>query len=131
MRSVCLRLHGTDSAAESALGMPDCLPNVKGISDAGNDSSGQIDINDGGTAAPRARFTGTYSMPNGVGTIQLRVQPLGRVTYNFKLYAAFGLTNGTNPLTLYAVSTDAAATRKCRAILFSRIPKVRPTMTPR
>src|ERR1019366_7658277 len=73
---------------------------------AGNISSGQLDINDGGTASTASDLSGTYSMSNGVGTIQFASVTLTR-TFNFDIYGATGQINATNPLTLYAVSTDS------------------------
>jgi hypothetical protein len=76
---------------------------------AGNISSGQLDINDGGTASTASDLSGTYSMSNGVGTIQFASVSLTR-TFNFDIYGATGQINATNPLTLYAVSTDLTPT---------------------
>ena len=76
---------------------------------AGNISSGQLDINDGGTASTASDLSGTYSMSNGVGTIQFASVSLTR-TFNFDIYGATGQINSNNPLTLYAVSTDSTAT---------------------
>ncbi len=85
--------------------MPDCC-NWTG---AGTISSGQLDINDGGTATTASDLSGTYSMANGIGTIQFTSTTLVK-TFNFEIYGVSGTTNGNNPLTLYAVSTDPAAT---------------------
>ncbi len=85
----------------------------------GNATPGLMDINDAGTASPQAPdVTGSYSMTNGVGTMSFTSSTLGGVTYNFNLYAAFGLTNSTNPLTIYAISTDAGNPEVSGAIVF-------------
>ena len=76
---------------------------------AGHVSSGQLDINDGGTAATASDLTGTYTMASGAGTIQIASGSLTR-NFNFDIYAVAGQINSNNPLTLYAVSTDPAAT---------------------
>lgn len=76
---------------------------------AGNVSSGQLDINDGGTASTASDITGSYSMTNGAGTLQLVSGTLSK-NFNFDIYAAFGQISSTNPLTLYAIATDPSAT---------------------
>lgn len=75
----------------------------------GNISGGSIDINDngGGTNGTAAAVTGTYTMANGIGTMSLLES--GK-TLGFNLYGVSGQAKATNPLTLYAISTDPLAT---------------------
>jgi hypothetical protein len=75
----------------------------------GNITPGLMDINDFGTESSAPDITGSYSMTNGVGTMAITSSTLGK-TFNYNLYAAFGTNLGTNPLTVYAVSTDPIAT---------------------
>jgi hypothetical protein len=72
-------------------------------------ASGQLDINDGSTVSTASDITGTYTMANGIGTMQFTSPSLGK-TFKFNLYGVSGTNNGNNPLTLYAVSTDASPT---------------------
>jgi hypothetical protein len=69
---------------------------------------GFIDINDDGTASSGGDVTGSYTMTNGIGTMQLKSATLNK-TFNFDLYGVGGQLTGNNPLTLYAISTDQIA----------------------
>lgn len=96
---------GVDSVSGKRTGYAGLLQ----LDGAGHISSGQLDINDGGTATTASDLLGTYSMANGIGTMQFASTSLAK-TFNFEMYGVSGTTNGNNPLTLYAVSTDPAAT---------------------
>jgi hypothetical protein len=68
---------------------------------------GLLDLNKGGTAKSSTNVTGTYTMNNGVGTMTVTASDLpGAPTYDFNLYGISGQAKATNPLTLYAISTD-------------------------
>ena len=70
---------------------------------AGNITGGILDLNDGGTATPYPTVTGTY------GPITGSMVPIALSTpsWTFNAYIGSGVTtNGKNPLTLFAVSTN-------------------------
>ena len=67
--------------------------------------AGMIDINDNGGASSATDITGTYSMSNGVGSMTITSNTLGK-TFHFNLYGVSGQLNAGNPATLYAISTD-------------------------
>ena len=70
----------------------------------GNIKNGMVDSNDNGTANIYSSVAGTYALVGGVWTMSLT---LGSQTLDFNFYIASGQTaNATNPLTLYAISTD-------------------------
>lgn len=78
----------------------------------GNISGGTADTNDNGTAtsacaAPPCTVTGTYKLVSGVWTMSLLV---GSQILDFDFYIGSGQTtaNTKNPLTLYAILTNAA-----------------------
>ncbi len=101
--SFVLGFSGVDLAGKRA-GYASFLP----MDGAGNIGTGFIDINDGGTTTSAGDVAGTYSMSNGVGSMQLTSATLG--TFNFNLYGVTGQLTGNNPLTLFAISTDLIAT---------------------
>lgn len=70
---------------------------------------GSIDINDNGTASSAGDVKGSYTMANGIGTMTFTSATLGK-TFSFNLYGVDGQLNSSNPLTLYAISTDSIAT---------------------
>jgi hypothetical protein len=72
----------------------------------GGTTPGLLDINDG-MASTAGDVTGSYSMTNGIGSMTISSLTLNK-TFNFNLYAVSGTTKASNPLTVYAISTDAA-----------------------
>jgi len=82
-----------------------CIGNGTACSGA---TPGFIDLNDDGTASSAGDITGSYTMTNGIGTMQLKSATLNK-TFNFNLYGVSGQLSGNNPLTLYAISTDQIA----------------------
>jgi len=70
---------------------------------AGNIAGGLLDTNDNGTANAYTSVTGTYVIANGVGSMTIAA---GGSSFTFDLFGVGGTTNATNPLTLYAISTD-------------------------
>ena len=77
-----------------------------GTGGIGTTTAGQMDINVGGVAATSNNVTGAYSInSDGTGTMTL-TDNVGGKTYQFDLYMVGGQTRPTNPLMLFAISTD-------------------------
>ena len=75
---------------------------------SGNVVGGLIDVNDNGNSVnsicgtPPCTVAGTYKLNNGIGQLTLT----SPVNLGFDFFVASGTTSKTNPLTLYAISTD-------------------------
>jgi len=104
--SFVLGFTGVDYVTGKRTGYAAFLP-MDGAGNIGTTTPGFIDINDGGTASSAGDLTGSYTMTNGIGTMTLTSALLGNKTFKFNLYGITGQLSGANPLTLYAISTDA------------------------
>jgi hypothetical protein len=98
---------GTDSGGKR-IGYAGVLP----MDGSGNIVSGQIDVNDNGSSSnsicgstPPCSVAGTYSS-NGDGSWNVALT--SPVVMNFDFYIAGGANGKSNPLILYAISTDPA-----------------------
>ncbi len=75
---------------------------------SGNIVGGLMDVNDNGNSVnsicgtPPCTVTGTYKLNNGIWQLTLT----SPVNMGFDFFVASGTTSKTNPLTLYAISTD-------------------------
>jgi hypothetical protein len=108
--SFVLGFTGVDYLQDKRVGYAAFLPmdGAGNIGMAGGGSTpGLIDINDGGTASTAGDVTGSYSMTNGIGSMTISSVTLNK-TFNFNLYAVSGTTKASNPLTVYAISTDTS-----------------------
>ena len=79
---------------------------------SGNIVGGSLDVNDNGhssnsvCAAAPCTVTGTYQEAGGIGQLSLTAP----ISMHFDFFVASGTANKTDPLTLYAISTDPDAT---------------------
>lgn len=107
--------NGVD-AGGNRVGYAGLLP----MSGSGTISSGQMDINDNGTnlcGTTGCNVTGTYTADGSISGLWhmtlTTTEPTGNVTQSFDFFisaGASGTSGKTNPLTFYAMSTDAVTT---------------------
>ena len=100
---------GTDLLGKR-VGYVGALP-MDGAGHIGLTTPGLLDMNKGGTAESSTNVTGSYTMNNGIGTMTVTANDLpGPPTFTFNLYGISGQAKASNPLTLFAISTDLLAT---------------------
>ena len=100
-------LTGVDSSG-NRVGYAGLIP----MDGSGSIVGGSLDVNDNGhssnsvCAAAPCTVTGTYQESGGIGQLSLTAP----ISMHFDFFVASGTANKTDPLTLYAISTDPDAT---------------------